>query len=68
MECQAKDETIKVVNFSSPEHNMLKVSSCDCQMSVVLCQHLPCGHSRGHISSSINLKFGQSVCLDEIAD
>ena len=37
-------------------------------MSSVCRQHLPCGHSRGHISYSIHLKFGQNVCLDEISD
>ena len=35
--------------FSSPEYNMLKVSFCGRQMSFVHRQHLPCGHSRGHI-------------------
>ena len=26
----------------------------------------PCVHSRGHIFSSIIMKYGQNVCLDEI--
>ena len=54
---------------------MLKVSSCGRPKSVVqslsrvVChQHLPCGHSRSHISSSIDMKFGQNVCLDKISD
>ena len=29
-------------------------------------KEIPGGHSRGHISCSINLKIGQNVCLDEI--
>ena len=31
-------------------------------------QHLHCGHSRGNIFSSTDLKFGQNVCLDKISD
>ena len=29
-------------------------------------KEIPCGHSRGHISSLINLKFGQDVYLDKM--
>ena len=53
--------------FSSPEH-MLKVSFCGHPISVVLHQYLPCGHTRGHNFCSIDLKFGQNVCLDKISD
>ena len=28
----------------------------------------PCEHSRGHIFSTIVIKLGQNVCLDNIAD
>ena len=31
-------------------------------------KELPCGHFRGHISCSIDLKIGRNVCLDEISD
>ena len=41
---------------------MLKVSFCGDAISR---HHLPCGHSRGHISCSIDLKIGQNVRLDE---
>ena len=37
-------------------------------MSVTCCHHLPYGQSRGCILCSIDLKFGQNVCLDEISD
>ena len=49
---------------SSPEHNMLKVSFCDCPKSVM---HRP-PSTRGHISCSVDLKIGQNICLDEISD
>ena len=57
--------------FAPHEHVFLKGSYCGLPMSVV--PHastftLPCGRSRGHISCSINLKFGQNVCLDKISD
>ena len=59
--------------FSSPERNMLKGSFCGHQksvichvMSVVHHQYLPCGHSGGHMSYLIDLKFDQNVCLDKI--
>ena len=52
-----------IIGFSSPEHNMLKLSFCGRLMSIVHRQHLPCGHSRGHISSSVDLKFDQNICL-----
>ena len=59
----------------SPEPNVLKVSFCGGPMSVfrrassvVRRQHLPCGHSRGHIFCSIDLKFGQNVCLAKISN
>ena len=29
---------------------------------------IPCGPSRGHISRSADLKFGQNVCLDKISE
>ena len=50
--------------LSSTEHSMLKVSFCGRPKSDVRRQHLPCGHSNGHIFCSVNLKFGQNVCLD----
>ena len=31
-------------------------------------KEIPCGHSRGHISCSIDLKISQNVCLDKILD
>ena len=63
--------SISVFSFyiiSWPEHNMLKVSFRGCPLSVVSRQNLPCGHSRGHISCSIDPNFGQNVCFDEISD
>ena len=36
--------------------------------SLAQIKEIPFGCSRGHISCSINLKFGQNVCLDEIPD
>ena len=35
-----------------------------------LCQikEIPCLHSRGHISCSIDLKIGQNIYLDKIFD
>ena len=45
---------------------MLKGSFCGCVMSEVCLQVLPCGHSRDHISCSVDLKFGQTVFLDKI--
>ena len=56
------------LTFSSPEHNLLKVSFCGRPVSVVHRQLLPCGHSRDHISCSMDLKFGQNLCLDKIWD
>ena len=38
-------------------------SFCGCPMSIVCCQNLPCGHSRGHILCSIDLKFGPNVLI-----
>ena len=52
-----------MIFVSSPELNVLKVSFCGGPMSVVRHQHLPCGHARDHIFCSIDLKFGQNVCL-----
>ena len=54
--------------FSSPEHKVLKLSFCGHPVSVVCRQHLPCGHSRGHIFCSMVKKFGQNVCLDKISN
>ena len=59
--------------FSSPEHKVLRVSYCDCVVSVgprPSCgvNFLPCVCSRGHIFSQIIIKLGQNVCLDEISD
>ena len=54
--------------LSLPEHNVLKVSFCGHPMSVVHHQHLLCGHFRGHISCSVNLEYGQNVCLGKISD
>ena len=31
-------------------------------------EEIPCARSRGHISCSIDLKFGENVCLGEISD
>ena len=36
--------------------------------SVGYIKEIPCGHSRNHISCSIDFKIGQNVCLDEISD
>ena len=37
-------------------------------LSIMRHQHLLCGHSRGYNFCSINLKFGQNVCLDKISE
>ena len=66
-EKEAIDRVIYVF-ISSPEQNVLKVSFSGHPMLVVRRQHLPCGHFRGHISCSIDLKVGQNVCLDKISD
>ena len=45
--------------FSSPEHEVLRVSYCDSAVSVI--NFLACGRSRGHIFSPIVMKLGQDV-------
>ena len=37
-------------------------------MSLGQIKEIPCGHSRGYISCSIDLESGQNVCLDETSD
>ena len=64
---------LETLVFSSPEHEVLRVSYCDSAVSVVrrvLCgiKFLPCVCSRGHIFSPIIMKLGQNVCLHEILD
>ena len=52
--------------FSSPKHEVLRVSYCDSAVSIV--NFLPCVCSRDHIFSPIIMKIDQNVCLDEILD
>ena len=59
--------------YSSPEHEMLRVIYCDCDVSVVRCaasfvNFLPCINYTRSISSPILMKLGQNVCLDKISD
>ena len=59
--------------FSLLGHEVLRVSYCDCAMSVVwhtssIINFLPCVCSRGHIFSPILMKLGQNVCLNQISD
>ena len=51
--------------FSSPEHEVLRVSYNDSLSSVV--NFLARVLSRGHIFSLIIMKLGQYICLDEIS-
>ena len=59
--------------FSSPKHEVLRVSYCDSAVSVVrralsIVNFLPYVRSTGHIFSAIIMKRGQNVCLGEISD
>ena len=56
--------------FSSPEHEVLRVSYCDSAVSVVYRAHqlLARVRSRGHIFTPIIMKLGQNVSLDKILD
>ena len=52
--------------FSLPDKEVLRVSYCDSAVSVG--NFLAYVRSRGLIFSSIIMKLGQDVCLDEILD
>ena len=51
--------------LSTPEHNVLMVSFCDCLLSVVRRQHLP---FRGHIYCLNFMKLGQKIYTNDILD
>ena len=52
--------------LSSPEHKVLRVSSCDCALSFV--NFLPCARSRGHIFGPITMKLGYRTNLNMAHD
>ena len=61
------------VFFSSPEHQVLRVSCCDCAVSVMRRPSFSinsslCVRARGHIFSEILMKLGQNVCLNAMSD
>ena len=61
---------VQLVLFSSPDHEVLRVSYCDSAVCIVrlassVINFLACVCSRGHIFSLIGMKFGQDICHDE---